>query len=76
MKVVRTPEGAERGKPELDDVVAAARALGRDLRSVARRYSRIPIFCCTTWDRDSMMGARIFAPAAGSGERRRCGESA
>jgi hypothetical protein len=35
VKVVRTPEGAERGKPELDDVVAAARALGRDLRSVA-----------------------------------------
>jgi uncharacterized protein (DUF111 family) len=35
VKVVRTPEGTERGKPELDDVVAAARALGRDLRSVA-----------------------------------------
>jgi hypothetical protein len=35
VKVVRTPQGAERGKAELDDVVAAARVLGRDLRSVA-----------------------------------------
>ena len=35
MKVVRTPDGGERAKPELDDVIAASRALGRDPRLIA-----------------------------------------
>ena len=35
VKLARTPDGAERTKPEMDDVLAAARALGRDPRAVA-----------------------------------------
>ena len=35
VKVVRTPDGEHRAKPEFDDVAAAARALGRDPRTVA-----------------------------------------
>jgi hypothetical protein len=37
VKLSRTPDGAIRAKPELDDVVAAARALGRDPAWVAER---------------------------------------
>ena len=35
VKVVRTPDGEHRAKPEFDDVAAAARALGRDPRAIA-----------------------------------------
>jgi uncharacterized protein (TIGR00299 family) protein len=34
IKVVRLPDGSERGKPEADDVIALARTLGRDVASV------------------------------------------
>jgi pyridinium-3,5-bisthiocarboxylic acid mononucleotide nickel chelatase len=36
LKVVRTPSGGTRAKPEMDDVLAAARALGRDPAIVVR----------------------------------------
>jgi len=35
LKIVATPDGSQRAKPEHDDVAAAARALGRDPNSVA-----------------------------------------
>jgi pyridinium-3,5-bisthiocarboxylic acid mononucleotide nickel chelatase len=41
MKAVRTADGAERAKPEFDDVAAAARALGRPHRAVAEAALRV-----------------------------------